>query len=84
MSSLKDAIRWVVEAELGSPVGIVDLGGVLAISSLLVFSGIKIKKTYSVFLFEYKPPSIGHLIILGLILITSLVLTGYYTEPERG
>jgi len=80
--SSKKIVKWMIDSELGSPVGIVDIAGVTILASLLGGSGIIVNKQGplgdAIWNLRMTQPSFSHFFVLVLTFLISLYLSGYF------
>lgn len=78
MTSIPDLIRAFAELETNSVVGIVNLGGIVSVTSLFVLSGLFITPPSTGKILMLKTPELGHLLLLIVLVISSTVVSGYF------
>lgn len=73
----------VVEAELNTTIGRVDLGFITILCGVLASSGIKLKlQSGPNLLFQTSSPPLGHFVFVVLLAAASLVITAYYHNKK--
>lgn len=78
---MRRSIVRILEAEVNTTVGLVDLGFTIIVASLLTLTGIKLEvKKKETLLFTVSPPPIEHFVVLFVLVVVSMVVTGYYYD----
>ena len=80
---IRKPVRKVVEAEINTVVGRIDLGFCVLLTGLLATSGINVEIGQDIlFSLEVSTPPLSHFIMLILLVVTSLMITGFFL-PEN-
>jgi hypothetical protein len=80
---IREPVRKLVEAEINTTVGRIDLGFCVLLTGLLATSGINIEIGQDIlFSLEVSAPPFTHFTMLILLVVTSLIITGFYL-PEN-
>lgn len=74
-------VKTAIESELDTAVGKIDLAVTIALTVIVALSNIRIEFSSGTFIFNWTGPTLGHIFLIGLILILSMITTGFY-EPN--
>lgn len=76
--STSEVIKAILEAELGSVTGIVDLIVCALCVSVIAVTGITLRVSGEMLEFSISEPPLGHYFVLALVAISSVVVTASF------